>query len=256
MRCRRPLVLILSLMMYGVLYVPLAFAKLAPTTLIELIADSDVIMQARVVQVGEELPQSRLPNHAVLRVQRVLKGSYESEEITIRFEPELHEQFLTSLHEDRLLFLRRTEDSSYIGTHYGMSYWPLVASGGEGDELVTPYAYSTTLITMPDPLVRAPPAPIPGLGIERQPEKVIYLTEVISLLTAVEAATQFVHQQDVSASLEAVPYEVRENQGFPHADEWPSWWVYYRRRSKEIDPQMAIISVHKETGEAKWIGVQ
>lgn len=249
-RIRRPLVLVLSLTISGILSVPSAFAKLARTTLLELITDSDLIAQARVVQVS-----SGLPSDAVLRIVRIFKGVYDPETMTLSFEPEEHEQRVGPIDDERLLFLRRAQDGSYTATHYGNSYWPLKAAPTEPNDLFTLYVYPTNLISMADSLLRQSEANVSWPGAE-EPVKVIYLKDLIGFIRAIDIAKAYVRQQHQRALLEPSPYQVLENQGFPHADPWPSWWVYYRRVATDVDPAIAIVSVHQETGKAKWVGVQ
>jgi hypothetical protein len=186
---------------------------------------------------------------------RIFKGVYEPETLMFSFEVEEHEQYVGPINDECLLFLRRAQDGSYTATHYGKSYWPLRTVPTEPNELFGLYVYPTNLISMPNSLLRQPEANVSWPGAE-EPVKVIYLNDLIGFIRAIDIATEYVRQQNRLTSLEPSPYQVFENQGFPYTDPWPSWWVYYRRVSQNVDPAIAIVSVHQETGDAKWIGAQ
>lgn len=159
-----------------------AFGKLAPSTLSDLIADSDLIVQAQAIQLGTEIPGTRLAGFAVLRIQRVFKGTYNQETVRIEFEPEEHEQFITTVQYERLLFLKKTPDGTYTGTQYGRSYWPLTWVEGAERKVVTPYVYPTSIISVPDALIKEAEVMAPELLLEKQRVKAIYLEELIPLL--------------------------------------------------------------------------
>ena len=159
-----------------------AFGSLAPSTLSDLIADSDLIVQAHVIQLGNEIPGMGLVSFAVLRVQRIFKGTYDQGTVRIEFEPEFHEQLITTLQYDRLLFLKKTPDGTYAGTQYGRSYWPLIWVAGAERKLVTPYVYPTSLIAVPDTLIKEAEVMAPEPGLEKHRIKAIYLDGLIPLL--------------------------------------------------------------------------
>jgi hypothetical protein len=161
---------------------PPAAGKLAPSTLSDLIADSDLIMHARVTELSTEIPGTRLAGVALLRVDRVFKGTYDQETVKIEFEPEVHEQFITTVQYERLLFLKKTPAGTYIGTQYGRSYWPLIWVDGAERQLVTPYVYPTNIIAIPDALIKEAEVLVPELGLEKHRVKAIHLKDLIPLL--------------------------------------------------------------------------
>ena len=163
---------------------PAVFAKLARSRLDDLIAQSDVILQAGVMRLeaGDAVTGTR--SSAVLRVWHVLKGSYASQTVTIHFSDEQHEQLIATLYEDRLLFLKKTASGEYEGSHYGRSYWPLEWTVEGGPKLVTPYVYPTNIISVPDTLLKDAEIIVPLLGLEKQHVKAIYLEDMMSLVSA------------------------------------------------------------------------
>ena len=158
-----------------------AFGRLAPSRLSDLISDSALIVQTSVIQLGTEIPGTRLPVFAVLRVQHVFKGTYDQETVRIEFEPEQHEQFITTTQYERLLFLKKTTDGKYTATQYGRSYWPLIWVEGAERKLATPYVYSTSSLSVPETLVKEAEVAAPELLLERR-VKAIYLEDLIPLL--------------------------------------------------------------------------
>lgn len=161
-----------------------AFARLAPSQLNGLMAESDVILQATVVRLEAGDAAARISSSAVLRVWRVLKGSYEPQTVTIRFSDEKHEQRITTLYDDRLLFLRKTASGAYEGTHYGRSYWPLKWTVGDNPKQVTLYVYPISIIAGSEALLKDAEVIIPDLGLERLRVKAIYLEDLIALLNS------------------------------------------------------------------------
>ncbi|MBI3010659.1 MAG: hypothetical protein HYY57_06735 [Candidatus Omnitrophica bacterium] len=168
------------------LFPALALGKLAPSTWDDLISDSDLIVQASVAQLGPELLDMRLPRFAVLRVQRIFKGTYDPETVKIEFESEEHEQFMTTVPDDRLLFLKRTPDGKYTAARYGKSYWPLLWVEGEERKLAAPYIYPMNMISVPGTFIKQAVVNAPRLGLKKGQAEVIYLKEIIPWFNAVD----------------------------------------------------------------------
>lgn len=173
---------------------PSAFAKLAPSKIEDLIAESGVILQAGVVRLEAGDVAAGTSSAATLRVWRVLKGSYAPQTVTIHFSDEKHEQRIDALYADRLLFLKKTASGEYEGTQYGRSYWPLKSTAEDKGKLVTPYVYPVNIISVPDPLVREAEIVVPDLGLEKQRVKAIYLEDIVSLLR-VATSENVTHEQ-------------------------------------------------------------
>jgi hypothetical protein len=100
-----------------------AEAKLSMSELSGLLYESDVIMRAKVIQ--SSYAEKGPSGFAVLEVKETYKGLYTQRTIKIRWGNEEHDQQITTIGRQRLLFLKKREDGTYTGTHYGRSYWPL-----------------------------------------------------------------------------------------------------------------------------------
>jgi hypothetical protein len=98
-------------------------AKLKPTTLDALIAESELILEAsprRIERMG------MCAGEATLKVMRVIHGTYDRPEVQIKWSEEIHDQPIANLEQDWLLFLKKNDQGGYSGTHYGRSYWPFL----------------------------------------------------------------------------------------------------------------------------------
>jgi len=146
--------------------------------LANLIEDSDLIVQGMVWEIGFEEPLGRHIQYAKLHIDRVFKGVYGSDMITIRFKPEIHDQLISELGFGRVLFLKKTEHGEYEGTYYGKSYWLLK---WDGQKLLVPYVGRILLIDVPDHLLKEAEI-VPSPGFDKQRVKVIYLEDLVSLL--------------------------------------------------------------------------
>jgi hypothetical protein len=117
-----------------------AEAKLAPSTLADLLDESELIAHVTVTEATAE--------YAVLEVVEVLKGTKPDQPIRIEFRSEEHEQTMAAK-DERLVFLRKRQGTgTWTGTHYGRSYWPLALTAGKKPGLATPYIYPTTKIEL------------------------------------------------------------------------------------------------------------
>lgn len=118
-----------------------ALAKLATSSFGNLVRDSELILRATVTATDE---RTRGRGSAVLAVKAVYKGEYSAGTLTIRWTSEVHDQRITGVGADRLLFLKRGKDGGYTGTQYGRSYWP-IESPSSASEFVR-YEYPTDMV--------------------------------------------------------------------------------------------------------------
>jgi hypothetical protein len=106
-----------------------AAARLAPTTMQKLLAESELVVLAVPRQLTRDQPgptDGPRAGSAELVVLEVLKGTSPGPNVTLRWGDEVHDQAIDTLLERRLLFLKKSPEGRWIGTHYGRSYWPLV----------------------------------------------------------------------------------------------------------------------------------
>jgi len=124
-------------------------ARLRPSSLEDLISDSEVIMftYPREIHAGF----GGKVYYAIMGRGTVLKGAMHEENFKIEFADGfgLDDQRIRNL-DERLFFLKKNEDGTYKGTHYGRSYWPLKRSANFKDD----GCYAWTLYTYPITLVR------------------------------------------------------------------------------------------------------
>jgi hypothetical protein len=113
-----------------------AHAKLAPSTITDLLAESELIAQVNVTEATAQ--------YAVVEIVEVLKGTKPDQPIRIEFSQEEHEQTMAAT-DQRLVFLKK-RDGKWTGTHYGRSYWPLAATSDKKAALATPYIYPMTMV--------------------------------------------------------------------------------------------------------------
>jgi hypothetical protein len=113
-----------------------AHAKLAPSKMAELLADSELIARVNVTEATT--------TYAVVEVVEVLKGTKPDKPFRIEFRQEEHEQTMAAK-DERLVFLVQ-RGGTWTGTHYGRSYWPLAATADKKAELATPYIYPMTMV--------------------------------------------------------------------------------------------------------------
>ncbi|MBZ0166959.1 MAG: hypothetical protein K8I00_09135 [Candidatus Omnitrophica bacterium] len=102
---------------------------LVTTNLNALIYDSELIVVATAVQVARS---ERTPafsedggGYTILTVNKVHRGQYEGETIKVVWSAEVHEQDLTEIGQEYLLFLTQWKSNEFLGTHYGRSFWPI-----------------------------------------------------------------------------------------------------------------------------------
>jgi hypothetical protein len=182
---------LLDALMFSVVWflsAPDVFADLSKSKFTDLVATSDLILQARVVRA--ELTGPGQAGQAILSVKSVHKGVYPKSEITIRWSSEYHDQRVDRVAEDRLLFLKRNPAGDYEGTHYGRSYW--VVYQGTYGRLFTPYSYPTTKIVMDvSNLLHSTAEVAPderalggAFGLQCQAAQVIFLDAVLAFIKA------------------------------------------------------------------------
>jgi hypothetical protein len=90
----------------------------------------------------------------VLSVVETLKGRPLEVEITLSWTSEVHDQRITGLGSDYILFLALTENGNYEAAVYGRSFWPIRQMVGPWVEIceVIDYQYPLTYVTLPDAL--------------------------------------------------------------------------------------------------------
>jgi hypothetical protein len=157
-------------------------ADLASTNFSDLVAQSDLIIEGRVVRA--EILGPGQAGEALVAVKAVHKGTYSNAHMRIEWSGEVHDQRIDRVGEDRLLFLKR-KLGGYEGTHYGRSYW--VFQQGNYGVVFTPYSYPTSKVRMDVPNmiktteVMVPDIPKPGSSVDWVWAKirVIYLVDVL-----------------------------------------------------------------------------
>ena len=140
-----------TIVLYGTLLLAIpATADLRSTTLSSLVAESDLIVLAR-VDTSERRPDGS--GTAVLAVQQTFKGAAPTEPIHLDWSSEVHEQRIPAPPAAMLLFLRRHDGSRLSGTHYGRSYWKLEADDAAGTSCrrYTRYAYPIDMVSIDTP---------------------------------------------------------------------------------------------------------
>ena len=152
-----------------------AAAKLAPSRFSALLAESELICLARVTEAGVD----RHRRHAVVEVTKVLKGERPTGAIRFDFRSEEHEQLMTVVGEERLLFLKKV-DGKWTGTHYGRSYWPFVPAADPAVGPVTRVVYPIRMVRFEGRYARLlRPTRLPaGAGKVDAGEKMIPLSAV------------------------------------------------------------------------------
>jgi len=95
--------------------------RLNKSSFSSLIKQSELILEGSVIKI-ERI--GLLGGSATIKVFRVFAGQYDKPEITITWGGEVHDQAIESMTTDRLLFLKKTQEGIYTGSHYGRSYWP------------------------------------------------------------------------------------------------------------------------------------
>lgn len=93
----------------------MAHSRLEFSELDPLILDSELILDATPIKIE--------PHRTTFKVLKSIKGNYTDPEIVLTFKNERHEQRITNIDSDRLLFLKRDTDGAFTGTKYGRSYW-------------------------------------------------------------------------------------------------------------------------------------
>jgi hypothetical protein len=126
-------------------------AKLAPVSWAEFVAGSDVIVRAT-MKSGELADFGS--GRAVLSVVEILKGTPTEVEITVSWTSEVHDQRVTNLGGDYLLFLSSRDAGGYEAAVYGRSYWPIRLMVGPLFEFceVVDYHYPLTYVELPEAL--------------------------------------------------------------------------------------------------------
>ncbi len=97
-------------------------ARLAPTELKDMIKDSQLIVYVSPLKI--EKAEKGSGGKAVVKPLEVLFGSAQSSVLTIQWSAEVHDQWISNLEKDYLLFLTQ-KNGKWTGTRYGRSYWPL-----------------------------------------------------------------------------------------------------------------------------------
>ena len=166
-----------------------AQALLMPCTLEELVANSELIVQAEVTELP---PRQTVRNadgsytlsegSALLRVVRTFKGVPIDDTIRIQFSDEVHEQRITTDKFQRLLFLKKDKDGKYTAAFHGRSYWPLVPIGDVEGRLAVPYDYPMTTIKVAESLLKQAELAIPELELDPYRGPVIFLDDLIAFL--------------------------------------------------------------------------
>lgn len=152
-----------------------AAANLATSKFSELLADSELICLVRVT----EAQVDRHRGHAVIEVTKVLEDERPTGPIRFDFSGEEHDQLMTVVGEQRLLFLKKV-DGKWTGTHYGRSYWPLVPAADPAVGPVTRVVYPTHMLRFDGRYaVLLRPTRLPaGAGKVARGEKMIPLSAV------------------------------------------------------------------------------
>lgn len=177
-RARSAIFVFLLLALIAALPRPAA-ARLAPSKFGDLLAESELICVARVT----ETQIDRYRGHAVVEVTRVLQGDRPSGPIRFDFSGEVHDQVLTVVGEERLLFLKKV-DGKWTGTHYGRSYWPLVPAADPAVGPVTRVVYPVRMLRFEGRYARLlRPTRLPaGAGKVEKGEKMIPLSAIEKLI--------------------------------------------------------------------------
>lgn len=129
-------------------------ARLAPTTLNSFISDAEIILEVAPVRL-ERSPNSRA-GQATFSVLKVWAGKYEAKDLQVAWGDEIHDQPITDLDKDYLLFLKKNQDGKYTGAQYGRSYWAF--AGGritdtsradlDGEQRYLSYDYPASMVTL------------------------------------------------------------------------------------------------------------
>jgi hypothetical protein len=138
----RPLAVTAVLFAVAAARPPVAEARLAHSSFAKLLRESELICRARVVEVAVAEERS---GHVVVECIAVLKGERPPGPIRIDYTGEVHDMVIDKKGEERLLFLKKV-DGRWTGTHYGRSYWPLVAAADPALGPVTAFKYPVTML--------------------------------------------------------------------------------------------------------------
>lgn len=132
-------------------------AKLMPTSLENLVSQSDVILvgSVRVAHLGSADGGAVHGGWAMVKPTQVILGPNMSQSIKVTWEAEVHAQPLTTVDEEWLLFLKCPKERSCSPAHYGMSYFPIRTVGtfpgafrSESETVkITPLRYPFTYVT-------------------------------------------------------------------------------------------------------------
>lgn len=100
----------------------LASARLAPVSWSEFNKSAELIVHGTPLKMewGEVGA-----GFALFKVVKVLRGDLKDDTVAIRWSSEVHDQAITDMGVDRLLFLKKDKESNWGAAIYGRSYWPL-----------------------------------------------------------------------------------------------------------------------------------
>jgi len=159
-----------------------AEGKLEPSTLSDLLRESNLIIEGRVIRAS--LDEGGKEGEAVLRIQHVYVGDYRRETISIRWSGAEHDQRISDIGESRLLFLKKVSEGSYTGAQYGRSYWPITYEM-ESRRAVTIYVYPMTHIDIDIPgVLKEASVFFPDLPSKQNPVTVpvVFIDDILRLL--------------------------------------------------------------------------
>lgn len=184
-------ILLAILVTAALLLAELAEAKLAPTTMKDLVKESDLIVVAvprTLTRDSADITKTLRAGHAELQVLEVIKGSYDAKDIRIEWGDEVHDQAIDSLYERRLLFLKKDKDK-WQPAHYGRSYWALE----QLRDLKDKYAFATRVV-------------YPVQMVKMDGTKLVRDAKAIDPSTYKDAKVKAVFLDDLKAYVKAQPH--------------------------------------------------
>ena len=120
-------------------------AKLGMVTFQELVSRSELIVLATPVKFEN--------NKTTFIINNIFKGRNKNKELTISHSMEVHDQTIEVLGK-HILFLLKNPKSGWQAASYGRSYWPLVRTYHQKDNLnkncksAVPYVYPFTMVKL------------------------------------------------------------------------------------------------------------
>lgn len=160
------------------LFPALASATREPTSFEELVADSEVIVLARVSRIAVD---AQTAGGAVVQVLRVLKGTPSQPTLTLQWSDDPDEQRLTTWDQEHVLFLKRASTGVYQPARVGVSYWPVARTVGPAG-LAVAYRFPLTLIAIPETTLLKPATFFAPSG-ERERAEAVYLDDLIAAIS-------------------------------------------------------------------------